>query len=613
MSLAYEKLNAVEVRDPRTIVQTQRDYAILKSGSQTTWKAWTSTSISNSSIQFSMPPPSGGIFVDSKQYFYLPVRLTFQGTPPASQTIIQDFFDAPRAYPISGSIDTLSATINNQSVSINLADIIHALGHYNTDSELKEGCYSTFPAYPDQSQQYNDLTGASRNPLAPYEAGLDGTPMQRGGFSYVVIQNPAQNAVAPFIPLTAIVDVAFCEPIFLPPFYFGNSNRQAFFNVNSLDFNFTFVGNVGNRMWSHDDKLGTNVATVTASFGGIPGGPTFNPLPPFTAHPTWATLIGGTVPLILTQYITPQETQLLSPNIPCAYPYFDIQRYPTQQSVVPSHTSAVLISNNIQLSSIPRRMYVYIRDSNNALQSSCSLTDTYFAINNLSIQFMNKNGLLASAAKQSIYQMSKKNHCNLSWTQWSGVPTGTAVNGAQVFGPGSVACIEFATDIGLDSLDAPGKLGQFMLQVQVTAENLSERDITPTLYLVPVLEGVFEITKLGNATINIGVITSDDILNARAKPGYSYADVEAVQGGNFFSGIKDYFTNKVLPALKDFVNTKGVSRSLAYIPHPAAQIASKAADFLGYGDDDDEMHMGGVMAGGRMMHKKALHHRMKHY
>ena len=55
MSLSYERLQCVEVRDPRTILENKREYAILRAGSQTTFKTFTTTSISQSSIQFSCP------------------------------------------------------------------------------------------------------------------------------------------------------------------------------------------------------------------------------------------------------------------------------------------------------------------------------------------------------------------------------------------------------------------------------------------------------------------------------------------------------------------------------------------------------------------------------
>ena len=622
MSLTYEKLNPVEVRDPRTILQSQVDYAIIKSGSQTTWKSWTSPSVSNSSITWSVPPPSGGVFIDSKIYVQIPVRLTFVGNPKAvGDFLINDAYDAPRAYPISGSIETLSATINNQTVNINLSDVIHALSHYNTDPEMKEGVYSTFPSYPDQSQQYSDLQGANRSPLGAYENGIDGTPMTRGGFPFVVISNPAQTVVDG--PLTAIVDVVFCEPLFLPPFYFGNGNRQAFYNVNSMDFNFNFVGNMGNRMWSHDSKIVSDpnyipITSVTAVFGGVAGGPTFSPIA--SPQNTWATLMGGTVPLLHIQYITPQETQLLSPDMPSAYPYFDIQRYPTQGADIAPHTSYQgLASNNIQLNTIPRRLYVYVRDSNNNMRSTCQNTDTYCSIEGITIQFMNKNGLLASASKQSLYQMCKKNHCNLSWTQWSGCPTGTAITSESVYTIGSVLCIEFATDIGLSSIEAAGKNGQYMLSVSVNYTNNSERVLTPVLYLVPVLEGVFEIPRLGQSMITIGAISSQDILDSQSKPGYSYADIERVGGGNFFSGMRDYFTKNVLPHVKNFVANRGVSRSLATLGTlgvPLAGPASKVAHAFGYGEGEGGSYAGsmaGVYAGEGVMPRKSLQNRMRQY
>ncbi len=614
MSLSYQPLNAVEVRDPRTIVQSQRDYAVLKSGSQTTWKPYSSPSVSNSSIQWSCPPPSGAVFVDSKVYVYIPVRLTFTGSPGSAgnpSQIIRPGLDAPRAYPISGSIDTLSATINNQSVNINLADIIHAISHFNTDDELLNGDYSVFPNYPDQAQVYSALRGANRNPLGHYGDGIDGAKMQRGAYPYFIVANPTSEGT----PVTAIVDVAFCEPIFLPPFYFGNSNRQAFYNVNTMDFNFTFLGQMANRMWSHcavDANLaGTpNVITAsTATFGGVLGGPT-TPLP------------GGQVPLMLIQYITPQETQIISPQQPLTYPYFDIQRYPTQSGTMIDGARGTIQSNNIQLSSIPRRLYIYVRDSNASLYASPSLTDTFFQINSISVQFMNKSGLLASATAQQLYLMSRKNHCNMNWTQWSGGPAQSSGIGGtlSVSTVGSIVCIEFATDIGLDSLDAPGKLGQFMIQVNADCTNISGRTITPTMYLVPILEGTFTIPELGRAMINIGVITSQDILDAQSKPGYSYADVEAVSGGDFFSGLKNFFTQRVLPHIKTFVNNQGISRTLGLIPHPAAQVASRAASVLGYGDDQRGGVRAGVLLpqenecyGGRQMEKKSLHQRMKHY
>ncbi len=604
MSLSFQKLNTVLVRDPRTIVDNMRDYAILKSGSQTTWKQYTTTSVSASSIQFSCPPPSGGIFVDRKQYFYLPIRLTMNGTSTATgQTLLNANQDAPRSYPISSSIDTMQATINNQSVSVNVADIVHALLHYNTDAKLKNHDYSMTPSCPDQSQNYSDLIGSIRSPLQGYGDSNDESVMSRGGFAYwEVVSNPTSTGAAQV--LTAVVDLAVCEPLFLlSPYFWGCNNGSAFFNVTTMDFNITFLGQAANRVWSHDTSLGALPITSSSIVFNNFTNPAFS----------FSQVGLGAVPLMLFQYVTPQETQVLSPNMSITYPYFDVPRYPTDYgaSVAPN-ASVQMNSNNIQLSSIPRRLYIYARMRNQDLYSSPTNTDTFFQINNINIQFQNKTGLLSNASMDQLYEMSVKNHCNMTFTQWSGGPVYQAGSlTAQVGTIGSVLCVEFATDIGLEALEAPGKLGQYMLQVQVQATNVNQTvSINPTLYLVPVLEGTFTIEGLGRASTNVGVISSTDILDAQSRPFLNYKDVENVNGGDFLSGLRD-FGRSILSGLKtahDFIKeNKLLSKGLSFIPHPLGQVGSKAADALGYGYDGGE----GVMVGGRNMTRTELRKRLR--
>jgi len=591
--MSFEKLNVVEVRDPRTIITNKREYAILRAGSQTTCKTFTTTSVSQSSIQFSCPPPSGSIIIDRKMYLTLPIRLVFTGTAPAGETLLNPFQDAPRAFPISSAIDTIQVTINNQSVSIQMADIIHALLHFNTDEDLQETDYSMTPSALDQSQHYNYLIGGTRNPLAFYTDTADKSVMPRGAFPYTVVQNTNTSA---------IIDMVVTEPLFISPFYWGKNNSSGFCNVNTMDFNITFLNQSGNRMWSHDNAiLGSGVQTVinsiSASFANFTG--------PAFSYPQ-------TQPLMLFTYITPNETQIIPTNVPLTYPYFDIQRFPTDAPSVAAGAQTTLSSNNIQLNSIPRRMYIYIRERNQDLFSSPDGTDTYFSIENISIQFQNKNGLLASASKQQLYQMSVKNHCKMNWTQWSGGP----VNRSTIpFGQtnllygtiGSIICVEFASDIGLSSLEAPGKLGQYTLQVQIpSATNISDRVITPTLYIVVVSEGTFTIRGVGDASTNIGVISSQDILNAQQSPAVDYRDVEEINGGNFLSGLTDFGKKIFKGALKvnDILrDSKLLSKTLSQIPHPYAQAAAPFARSFGYGCNDCD---GGVVVGGKRLSRRRL-------
>lgn len=179
------------------------------------------------------------------------------------------------------------------------------------------------------------------------------------------------------------------------------------------------------------------------------------------------------------------------------------------------------------------------------------------------------------------------------------------------------------------------KNGQFTLYVTCEYQNISNRDINPVLYLVPVLEGSFTVPCLGRALINIGVITSQDILDAHSKPWISYEDVESVNGGNWWSGVKN-----VLSKIHDFIKRHGlVSKGLEMVHHPHAKKASAVAKALGYGEGDGGVLIGGVhhphhqrhhadghmdevmyamegdgvMAGGRNVTKAQLRKRMAHY
>jgi hypothetical protein len=580
MSLSFEKLEPVCVRDPRTNITGKREYAVLKSGSQSTWKQYSTTAISNSSMQFSVPPPSGGIITDRKVLMTIPVRLTFTGTSTGiGQTLLRSGYDAPRAYGLSSAIETLQTTINNQSVSINLADVIQPLLRFNTDEVLKVKDFSVTPTYMDQTQEYASLVGTNRNPLAGFDDGSDGSVIARGGFPFVVVANPV--SIAPAQLLTAVVDIQFTEYIYLSPFYWGcGMSETGFYNVTSMDFNLTFLSQAGNRFWSHSSALGglplAGLNGITYAFGSQPNGPTS---------------FASNSPFLLFNYITPQETQVLSHNQVITYPYFDVQRYETGQAVVAPGVTVQMVSNNIQLNSIPRRMYIFVRQRNQELYASAENTDTFFSIENISIQFQNKNGLLASASKQQLYEISVKNHCSMSWNEWSGGPVyPSAGNFTNPFGTvGSVLCLEFATDIGLDSLDAPGKLAQSMLQVQLLAKNIAANPITPSVYIITVLEGTFTIEGLGRSSTNIGVISSQDILDCQQQASINYNSVQEVNGGNFMSGLRSF--GKWLTGNHVISDTLGKT--------PLGFLAPALRAITGLGDGSMMYHQGGVKAGRR--------------
>ena len=606
MATPSERIKPVEVRDPRTVLTQQRTQAILKSGSQITYATVTAQSPSLSGITFNWYPPSGGVIVDRKVYVSLPVRLVIAGTvnngAANGTTLLQSGRDALRAFPLSGSVQTLNVTINNQSVSTQLGSVVHPLQHYNVDTKLKNSDYSMTPTYYDASTSYASVADMSCNSLGLFGDSRENTTDGRGAFPMQIVKNTAGNAGD---PVTAIVEFVITEPLFLSPFYFGQKNSSGFFNVSTLQINLSMLNDFAYRMWSHmnggnGNANYTTITSITPLLSNFQSAS--NPQIPFTFPSATAQ------PRALFTYITPHETMKLSPFESLSYPFFQINDLTTTgiDTAAGAYWSAT--SNNVQLNSIPRRLYIFARPEDTVLLSAagCQLPDCYFSLENISIQFNNTTGILSSATKEQLFLISSKNGCDMNWTEWSGGGTNAvaqfgvqanavANNYPSIKTVGSVLCLEFGSDIGLPITDAAGKVGQYNLQLTVQCTNNFSVDITPTLHIVVVSEGTFTIEKLGQASVHIGDLTTNDILEAQPLEGYDYYDIQDVNGGNFFSGLKK-FGKSLLSGIRGVV---GVAPSVMKTVNDVAPLFRSA--------------MGAGYDGGAVAHHSDLRNRLRNY
>lgn len=507
MSEAIVPLRTTRLLDPRLRINESREFGVLSGGSQVSWKPISTTSYSTTAAQFTAPPPSPGIVIDRKVLQKFTFQITFAGDTGDAKVpllaLAPDYFpaDAPRAYPLSnGVLQTLAVTINNTAVSINMNDVMSALLWYNTNVEERSLDYSSTPSMLDQFQDYKDGYEQVRSPLAQY--GDNTAEMSRGSFVYTVNSNTQTSAV---------VTLTISEYIYLSPFYFGKGNRNGFIGVQTMDFTYTF-GDL-TRLWSHDSTNG-NVASFTSVSVTLP-----------------------TAPQLLFNYITPKELSHIPKFV--VYPYFSVDRYPTDGSgSLASGASQTISSNNIQLHSIPSRMYIYARERN--ADRTIYTSDVFAAINSITINFNNQSGLLSSATQQDLYKIAVENGCKQSFAQFSKFT-------------GSVLALEFGKDIGLGDLQAPGLTETNQLQINVNITNPSSRSINYTLYVVPISQGTFTIME-NRAVAQIGVVSKSNILDAKAAPSADFNLIENMYGGNFFSSIKDFFS-KAASGVGDVVGT----------------------------------------------------------
>lgn len=647
MSLSQVPLECVNVFDPLIDIEEKKEFFIVKSGSQQTYYVYPTSSFSSSSATFGAAnPPSAMTIVNRKVYAEFPIRIILSavsnyaqanivGVPPGIQnTVVREGKDALRSFPLSNCVDTLNVTINNQNCNINLADVTQAFMRYNTDQELSEGLYSQTPVHMDTLSSYTANSGASNNPLGGYSNAVEGGIQPRGAFggykiavnewvdalgvvhSSVTTRNGVALAGGNGGTIYAVIDCWLTEPILLSPFFFGKGQSQGFYSVSNMNFTFNFIGQteMACRMWSHDDgmdgaspvggtaatapSIGFPVAGLAATFPSL-----LKTLPDGSVIPDPTPFANGVtpgIPRLTFQYLTPLDNMILPEEKAITYPYNVVIRYPFEQdSAVTAGSPTQIVSQSLQLTTIPRRIYIWVRESHKTSYKNTAATDTFFSISNISVQFQNKNGQLSSATQNQLYQIAKKNGCNMNFTQWSGnqviIPS---VNPALAWGAyscgtiGSVVCLELATDLGLSQDMCPGMLTQSLLQVQVQCTNISKRSIIPVLVVATVQEGSWVIQNKASYS-SVGIVTMEDIKMANERPHYNMRDVEDVNGGNFFSGLKNVFSK-----IGDFFKKHSLlSKGLALIPHPHAQLASKGAEAIGYGHQMHALPYAGMRAG----------------
>lgn len=543
MSLAYKQLSIVQSLEPRTAIYNPRSYLAFRGGEQSSWKPIAATSYSDSSIQFSVNPPNSNILVDRKVLLNMEFTITLDntnvrtGTQPLLYTVGQE---APRAHPINAIITTSQATINDTSISINLNDVIDPLYHYSSDVKRREIDDSLSPCMLDQAQAYNLLSGGIRNPLATYASSASGADTPRGAFNYSVNNGVGTGVVG---GQAAVIVVNCTDYLYLSPFLSDQDEQAAFLQIQTLEMNLTLDSLL--RVWSRS-SLAAPITNISVTI--------------------------SQQPYLLFNYITPNPLMEIPKSV--VYPFYTVNRYVTKCGNVGPGLPFSQTTQNIQLKSIPNRMYIYARRRN---QDRTYLTsDVYAGITDLSINWNNQNGLLSSASQMDLFHMSQVNGLQNSWTQFS----------EQV---GSPICVVFGRDICLRANELPGMLGTYMLDMNVTFTNLNLAEtINYDLYVATIQEGTFYLGE-NRAVSNIGVLSQEDALRTLNAPMVKYTDLINVRGASFWSGVKNFFGD-VGRGIKTAYDTVApiVKEAIPYVKQ-----GFEAAKMLGLGN-----YSGGDYSGG---------------
>ena len=535
MSLNINKMPVKVVMDPRLEISSQKDYIAIKGAQVVGYQQFPANNVANSSVQVTCNPPNRNVAIGRIVLKRVSFQWQVTGTNTSGGALLNSGFIAPRAFPLMCVTQSEQMIIENDSLSIApVQQYWRALMHYRNGFEDRFGALSMTPSMLDQFQDYSEGAGSIRNPLAAY--GDNSFENTRGGFVGFTIDPQAPgNTVA-----TGSLTVT--EPVLVSPFCYGEKGNHfaSLAGIQTMSYTATF-GNLP-RILSIIQGQGAAAGTIVLN----------------------EPVVNITAASLLFTYLTPD------PLIPVPRlmetSYFSPVCYPTRSLVTVAPGGQVqLTMNSVQVSSIPRRLLIFAKRDDS--QETAFTSDSYLSLsptaNPLTVTWQNQQ-LLAQATTQDLYNISVKNGSSQSWSQFIGRQ-------------GSVLAIDFGLDLGLAPNQAPGSLGNYQLGLTCNFTNTSSQTILPTIYVVVIAEGSFNVTD-GSCSHALGVLSPDDILNGEIMPVGSYRRSEDVYGGKF-EFLKS-FANKVGSFVKKH---KLISRGLALAPDPRLKMASIAADVMGYG------------------------------
>lgn len=562
MSADFQK---VLVKDDRLNVTDQIKYAVQKGGQNVTSAQFAAVSQTTSSHTYNIQVPSEQTIIDRRVLWRSTVVLKIQGTAPAGQYLIDyGYADALAPFPLHELCSVMTATINNNSVSINMRDVLAAMLRFNDRRELAR--YNGYtPTAFDTIANYGSTLGANANPLGSWSNNADNDLVPRGSWvldSYSV--NPDGTGGVPPVSDGATSQTAYAkftvsEPLLLSPFIFADpkANSQGFYGIQSMNFVFNIAD--GKRVWRCAPYVGAG-ASVTAKV---------------------VTPYSFTDSSLIFNFLTPHPSDLLPARNVVGY--YEMPRYITSNlpafgAFGSATQSQVVRTSNIQLNQIPDKLIIFVRKS----MSDQTNTDPDYAltITQAQINWNNSSGILASATQQDLYRYSVENGSNQSWYEFSGAANlrdASLPGGSRIPTSGSFLVLEFGKDIQItEDFYAPGSLGNFNLQVQLSVTNQTAAALTNTeIVLITMNSGVF-VCERGTSSTYTGILTKADVLDASTQEAYTRSDVVRMVGGGFLDTLKSV-AGKVIPKLP------GVAKAvLSNVDNKYAKAGADVLGALGY-------------------------------
>ncbi|MHA2087293.1 MAG: phage major capsid domain-containing protein [Promethearchaeota archaeon] len=487
-------------------------FAVRKGASDNSFQKFQSNSATPSSINFTITPPSEStacsrhVFIQSTVKFTISVGESSGANLANGQSAWSyGLRDSCQSFPLSRLFNTCTASINNVSTSVSLNHVLPGILR-TLDKEYMQKMNGGTPTYLDNYGLLPDAVGNSNSPMNDFTSASFNDCLQPRGVHPIlpgfVIERWDGNAIVDDSPISQAptnywkikLRTRHTEPIFVPPFIFGDArhNESSFIGIN----NFQLLLNVDptmSRFWSTGLPLNNGQANNTSYSLALDDFENTYLLMNFLTAPPTLVLPSKQV-LPYASY-----TAYLSTNNEEIQPKLARTKPPT----------ATLTINSIQLEVVPDKLLVYVRrplSSQNARTS-----DSFLTIKKLSVTFGNKSGILSNIEQVQLWEMSRRNQSNQDYYAFKGLVNKSISSApfiADIPTAGSVVCIDPTYDLSIDSsYVSAGSIGQFNIQIDIDVENNFPEVIKPEIVVVAIRAGMI-VTSAGQSTLTTNVLSA---------------------------------------------------------------------------------------------------------
>ena len=330
---------------------------------------------------------------------------------------------ALRAFPLNSSLANCDLKLNGGATTLASNDLVCIKPYLIEDSEIR---YFECPVQRDDGAQYtSNSNNDNRNPFNSFRQNT-AYPTRGSYLATLVYENVAGGNV------TRVYQWEITESIIISPLVWGKSfDDEGFANLVNISINL---------------RIQDIQRSISLCSGLVENSSVQMSIAPITVA---GTEFGKNTCDLLLNYCD-QDPIFAARQPSTLYYNWDLVQIDANSNAVSGALTNAspdknFNSNALRLSTIPDKIYFYLKPTKGQLLGAAAqtITDTFLRIMHLTVQFGSDPNLLTSFEEEDLWRMSCKNGLNMSFHEWK-------------YTNGSIAIIDIASDLGLKSDEAAG-------------------------------------------------------------------------------------------------------------------------------------------------------------